>query len=1153
MKRATKGPGALKSFLKYRNLLVLPLALPLACLPSASASATTTTRPQGPCDIYAAASAPCVAAHSTTRALYAAYTGPLYQVLRQSDGKTLDIGVVAPAKVPSGDTGGYADAAAQDAFCADTVCWIATVYDQSGKGNNLIQAPRGGFSGPVMGGYNSLPLADQAPISILGHKAYGVFVTPGSGLRQNDAKGTAVDDQAQGQYWVINGQHYNSGCCFDYGNAEIDSRDDGNGTMETTFFGNTPWWYHGSPPGPWIMTDQENNLVGCVNPDNSKLCATLPIITSRFVTAMAKGEPHHWTTLGGNAQDGKLSVMFDGPRIDSTYDPMRKQGAILLGNGGDNSNGSQGTFYEGVMTAAGTFPSDATDQLVQANVVAARYDVARVAIAPAMTATPPGLQTFTPGATQSVAVTFTNTSPAPARAVTLSIAAPKGWTIIADGSNKPVKTFAEPVLPGQTVTATFAVTSAMATTNGDLAGKATWQAGSSAQIRSESATQKIRNVAPVRINEFRVSDGDGSNATNTFVELYNDSAQTIDLSNWALTIRPTRTAAFSAIKVPPKTSLAPHAFYVFGLANSGLAVAAQAGDNTVYVRSVDGMKPGDTIVIGTGEGAETGKIATLGTAAGPATTVWQPVPEHPVITVPAGSDTLPVTNTTGIAAGDRIALGFGATYPVVGRDTEDYELATVKAVGKPGTQAWLATDAAAGGANIKVTSVSGISVGDTFRLDIDSVGHGIETVKVKTIGSAAKRTSVQAPLNPGTSAVTVNTLVGWPTRTRMEFSVGDTLNIGTPANLETVTITSVSSGESTATLQFSPALTHAHGANEDIVAPGTGLDLEAPLKFSHAANLPFSVRGTGITLAAATTHAHSSNEPVLPVGTGITLDTPLGQAHSVDSAVRDPAVTSAGFNGSPNQWFGGPALTLVSASLVLRDAQGRVVDSLNFGGLVDPWAAEGDQAVSGFEKNGCYTPTPGLPFSWDPGAGVQTNTSTGRYPDGHDTDSNCHDFLAPAATRLASKAAAQETHLKVDTLSDFRVGQTLYIDSGNQQEKVTIAAIGTPAATTLETASEKGATSLQVVNARHFVQGQTATLVDANGSEEVTIGSTVPWGNHLSLAAPLSRAYLAGAEIYGSGLTLAAPLAAAHAAGAQITSDLPTPGAPNSYPVSSGQ
>src|SRR3984957_14705409 len=105
-------------------------------------------RPKGPCDIYAAGGDPCVAAHSTTRALYAAYNGPLYQVLRQSDGKTLDIGVVRPT---SSDAGGYANAVAQDAFCANTYCWIATIYDQSGKHNDLTHPPRGGFSGPAMG------------------------------------------------------------------------------------------------------------------------------------------------------------------------------------------------------------------------------------------------------------------------------------------------------------------------------------------------------------------------------------------------------------------------------------------------------------------------------------------------------------------------------------------------------------------------------------------------------------------------------------------------------------------------------------------------------------------------------------------------------------------------------------------------------------------------------------------------------------------------------------------------------------------------------------------------------------------------------------------------------------------------------------------
>jgi hypothetical protein len=142
------------------------------------------------------------------------------------------------------------------------------------------------------------------------------------------------------------------------------------------------------------MTDQENNLVGCVNrmdPNSAQPAEHHLAIRDRD----GQGRTAPLDLLGGDAQRGALSVMFDGPRVNATYDPMRKQGAILLGNGGDNSNGSQGTFYEGAMTAAGTFPTDATDQLVQANVVAARYDVPRLSLAPASaTATPPGLQTF---------------------------------------------------------------------------------------------------------------------------------------------------------------------------------------------------------------------------------------------------------------------------------------------------------------------------------------------------------------------------------------------------------------------------------------------------------------------------------------------------------------------------------------------------------------------------------------------------------------------------------------------------------------------------------------------------------------------------------------------------------------------------------------
>src|SRR5271155_4430274 len=102
--------------MKTRIKLVLMIALALTLVGAtlmmaqqAGAPANVPPRPKGPCDIYAAAADPCVAAHSTTRALYASYNGPLYQILRQSDGKTLDIGVVQPAASPFPDAGGYAN------------------------------------------------------------------------------------------------------------------------------------------------------------------------------------------------------------------------------------------------------------------------------------------------------------------------------------------------------------------------------------------------------------------------------------------------------------------------------------------------------------------------------------------------------------------------------------------------------------------------------------------------------------------------------------------------------------------------------------------------------------------------------------------------------------------------------------------------------------------------------------------------------------------------------------------------------------------------------------------------------------------------------------------------------------------------------------
>ncbi|CAK7231659.1 hypothetical protein SBRCBS47491_008005 [Sporothrix bragantina] len=325
----------------------------------------------GPCDIYAAGNTPCVAAHSTTRALYSAYSGPLYQVQRGSDDTTTDITPLS--------AGGVANAAAQDSFCSGTTCLITIVYDQSGRGNHLTQAPPGGFSGPESNGYDNLAGAVGAPVTLNGQKAYGVFVSPGTGYRNNQASGTATGDEAEGLYAVLDGTHYNGNCCFDYGNAETSSRDTGDGHMEAIYFGDNTVWGTGAGTGPWVMADLENGLFSGLSAGNN---ADDPSISYRFVSAFVKGEPNQWSIRGSNAVAGSLSTFYNGTR-PSGYNPMKKEGAIILGIGGDNSNGAQGTFYEGVMTSG--YPSDATENSVQANIVAAKYAIAPLISGPAFT------------------------------------------------------------------------------------------------------------------------------------------------------------------------------------------------------------------------------------------------------------------------------------------------------------------------------------------------------------------------------------------------------------------------------------------------------------------------------------------------------------------------------------------------------------------------------------------------------------------------------------------------------------------------------------------------------------------------------------------------------------------------------------------------
>jgi len=406
-------------------------------------------------------------------------------------------------------------------------------------------------------------------------------------------------------------------------------------------------------------------------------------------------------------------------------------------------------------------------------------------------------------------------------------------------------------------------------------------------------------------------------------------------------------------------------------------------------------------------------------------------------------------------------------------------------------------DAKAGYTNIKVSSVANISVGDKIRLDIDSVGHGIETVTVTRVGTQSARSTFRGPLT-------------------------------------------------------------------DTEDPGTGLDLAEPLKFDHASNTPFSVRGTGISFEPAAAFDHSSNEPVLPLGTGIALDSPLAKDHAINAVVRDEKVTTAGYQGAqkPNQWFGGPALSPRASNMVLRDAAGLVVDSLNYGGLVDPWAAEGYQAASGAGESGCTVPTPdagrGFGFGRRGGsAGDAPNRSAGRFPDGADTDSNCRDFLLQSTITLSADSAGGANNIKVASVADFSAGQRIMIDAGANLETAVIATVGTAGGTTVGTATDVGATVVPVASVAGFSAGQTITIDSGANRETVVVASITmprrfgrrggPGGISITVAAPLTKAHAEGAEVSGSGITLTTALTKSHDSGTQIADYVPTPGAPNQY------
>jgi hypothetical protein len=81
-----------------------------------------------------------------------------------------------------------------------------------------------------------------------------------------------------------------------------------------------------------------------------------------------------------------------------------------------------------------------------------------------------------------------------------------------------------------------------------------------------------------------------------------------------------------------------------------------------------------------------------------------------------------------------------------------------------------------------------------------------------------------------------------------------------------------------------------------------------------------------------------------------------------------------------------------------------------------------------------------------------------------------------------------------------------------------------------------------------FSPGQTITIDSGANHETAVVVSTTRWGGaRITVAAPLTHAHEAGAQVSGTGITLTTALTNAHGVGAEIATHVPTPRAPNQY------
>jgi len=310
------------------------------------------------------------------RALSKSYTGPLYQV--RSGSSSMNTGSGGTLKDIPMLPDGFADTATQDAFCAGTTCTVSLLYDHSGNGNNLPVAKKGLTAGGATAGMDDFEsAANKGMMMIGGHKVYSLYMNAREGYRIMKV-GTKMPtgSMSQGIYELADGTHSGVTCCWDFGNVTTNPQSYAD--MNTLFFG-TAFWGKGAGAGPWMMADFEAGVWaggskigdpgwGGLN-DAHPVNNNNPSLKVPFAFGTLRTSSSQWTLRGADLQTATtISTAYQG----AMPKPISNAGAIVLGVGGDNSNNSWGTFYEGAIVAG--YPTDATDLAVFNNIKAVGYN-----------------------------------------------------------------------------------------------------------------------------------------------------------------------------------------------------------------------------------------------------------------------------------------------------------------------------------------------------------------------------------------------------------------------------------------------------------------------------------------------------------------------------------------------------------------------------------------------------------------------------------------------------------------------------------------------------------------------------------------------------------------------------------------------------------